>query len=98
MQRPDHKTKIVATIGPASDSQETLEGLIGVGFRRGRARRHDYNGSTASTAQTRKVAWEAPANAARGGNRKPEENGQDTSGARNAVPRQPGQRLSRPAR
>jgi pyruvate kinase len=29
---PDHKTKIVATIGPASDAQETLEGLIRAGL------------------------------------------------------------------
>ena len=32
MPLPDHKTKIVATIGPASDSQEKLEGLIRAGL------------------------------------------------------------------
>ncbi len=32
MPLPDHKTKIVATIGPASDAQETLEGLIRAGL------------------------------------------------------------------
>ena len=32
MPLPDHKTKIVATIGPASDSQEKLEGLIRAGM------------------------------------------------------------------
>jgi pyruvate kinase len=29
---PDHKTKIVATIGPASNSPEMLEGLIRAGI------------------------------------------------------------------
>ena len=32
MTLPDHKTKIVATIGPASESQEKLEGLIRAGM------------------------------------------------------------------
>ena len=32
MSLPDHKTKIVATIGPASDSQEMLERLIRAGL------------------------------------------------------------------
>ena len=32
MPLPDHKTKIVATIGPASDQKETLERLIGAGM------------------------------------------------------------------
>jgi pyruvate kinase len=32
MRLPEHKTKIVATIGPASNSPEILEGLIGAGM------------------------------------------------------------------
>src|SRR5262245_12316075 len=32
MSLRDHKTKIVATIGPASDSPEVLEQLIGAGM------------------------------------------------------------------
>jgi pyruvate kinase len=32
MKRPDHKTKIVATIGPASDSIETLKQMIQAGM------------------------------------------------------------------
>src|SRR5262249_60364639 len=32
MTLPDHKTKIVATIGPASNSPETLERLIRAGM------------------------------------------------------------------
>jgi pyruvate kinase len=31
MRLPDHKTKIVATIGPASESPEMLERLIRAG-------------------------------------------------------------------
>ena len=32
MDLPDHKTKIVATIGPASESSDTLERLIVAGM------------------------------------------------------------------
>ena len=32
MQLPDHKTKIIATVGPASESPEMLERLIRAGL------------------------------------------------------------------
>ena len=32
MQLPDHLTKIVATIGPASESPEVMQALIGAGL------------------------------------------------------------------
>jgi pyruvate kinase len=33
MKRPDHKTRIVCTIGPASASQEVMEQMLLAGWR-----------------------------------------------------------------
>jgi pyruvate kinase len=33
MKRPDHKTRIVCTIGPASVSQEVMERMLLAGWR-----------------------------------------------------------------
>ena len=74
---PHHKTKIVATIGPASDSPEMLERLIGAGSGDRAlellARRVSLRTSTLDCAHPRRRACGRPARRHHGGLARPED-------------------------